>query len=62
MQQIIKEKGEGPFALSFAVKSLEQTRTFLEQQGIKFTHKTGEVEKLVIDPVETYGIGINFLV
>jgi catechol 2,3-dioxygenase-like lactoylglutathione lyase family enzyme len=61
VQQIIKEKGEGPFALSFAVKSLQQTRTFLEEQGVTFTHKTGEVEKLVLDPGETYGIGINFV-
>ncbi len=61
VQQIIAEKGEGPFALSFAAKNLEQTHTFLEQQGIKFIHKTGEVEKLVLDPGETYGIGINFL-
>jgi catechol 2,3-dioxygenase-like lactoylglutathione lyase family enzyme len=61
IQQIITAQGEGPFALSFTVKSLQQTRTFLEQQGIKFTHKTGEGEKLVLDPGETYGIGINFL-
>jgi catechol 2,3-dioxygenase-like lactoylglutathione lyase family enzyme len=61
IQQVIAEKGEGPFALSFAVKNLEHTRTFLEQRGIKFTHKTGEVAKFVLDPSETYGIGINFI-
>lgn len=62
VQQIIKEKGEGPFALSFAVKNLEQTRTFLAQRGVNFTQNTAEVEKLVLDPGETYGIGIDFLV
>lgn len=62
VQQIITEKGEGPFALSFAVKNLEQTRTFLAQRGINFTQNTAEVEKLVLDPGETYGIGIDFLV
>jgi catechol 2,3-dioxygenase-like lactoylglutathione lyase family enzyme len=61
VQQIIKEKGEGPFALSFAVQSLEQTRTFLERQGIHFVQKTAEIEKLVLDPSETYGIGISFV-
>jgi catechol 2,3-dioxygenase-like lactoylglutathione lyase family enzyme len=61
VQQIIKEKGEGPFALSFAVKSLQQTRTFLELRGIRFVPKTAEIEKLVLDPSETYGIGISFV-
>jgi catechol 2,3-dioxygenase-like lactoylglutathione lyase family enzyme len=61
VQQIIKEKGEGPFALSFAVQSLEQTRTFLELRGIRFVQKTAEIEKLVLDPSETYGIGISFV-
>jgi catechol 2,3-dioxygenase-like lactoylglutathione lyase family enzyme len=57
-QQILSEKGEGPFALTFSVNDLEQTRTFLEGQAIKFQSETG---KLVLDPEETGGVLIRFV-
>jgi len=61
VQQILSEKGEGPYALRFAVKNLEQTHVFLKQQGIQFAHKTAGVEKLVIDPSETFDIAISLV-
>ena len=59
--QILIEKGEGPFALGFAVKDLEQTRLFLEEQGIAYTLQKGEVDKITLYSGQTYGINIDFL-
>jgi hypothetical protein len=61
VQQILSEKGEGPYALTFAVKNLEQTRAFLQRQHIGFTLKVAEVETLVLDPSASFGIDISFV-
>ncbi|GCE25169.1 hypothetical protein KDA_06530 [Dictyobacter alpinus] len=60
-QSFFVEKGEGPFALSFAVKSLEATRQFLERQNIRFHQQTEPGEKLVLNPDQTDGIIITFV-
>ncbi len=57
-QQILSEKGEGPFALTFSVGDLKQTHTFLKERGIKFTAETG---KLILDPEETGGVLMHFI-
>jgi catechol 2,3-dioxygenase-like lactoylglutathione lyase family enzyme len=57
-QHILSEKGEGPFALTFSVNNLNQTRAFLEERGIKFT---AQQAKLVLDPEETGGVLIYFI-
>jgi catechol 2,3-dioxygenase-like lactoylglutathione lyase family enzyme len=56
--QILAEKWEGPFALTFSVNNLDQTQAFLEGQAIKFTSEPG---KLTLDPSETGGVLINFI-
>jgi catechol 2,3-dioxygenase-like lactoylglutathione lyase family enzyme len=58
VQHILAEKGEGPFALTFSVGNLSQTRSFLEQQSIKFKTEHG---KLILDPEEAGGVLIHFI-
>jgi catechol 2,3-dioxygenase-like lactoylglutathione lyase family enzyme len=60
IQQILSKKGEGPFSLSLAVKDLAQTRTFLQQQGIKFTQEA-TTASLTLDPACTSGITIHLI-
>lgn len=57
VQQILTEKGEGPFTLTFSVNNLDQTRTFLEEQGIKF-HE--EPRMIALDPGESGGVLLSF--
>lgn len=61
VQDSLSEKGEGPFALSFAVKNLEQTRAFLEEEGIQFELETEETRRLVITPSEALGVRIDLV-
>lgn len=61
VQQVLAEKGEGPFTLSFTVKDLSQTRVFLEQRGIKFEHESTGAGKIVLDPVSTLGVPIHLI-
>jgi catechol 2,3-dioxygenase-like lactoylglutathione lyase family enzyme len=61
VQNVLAEKGEGPFTLSFTVKDLAQTRAFLEQRDIKFELKTDGGEKLLLDPLSTPGINIYLI-
>jgi catechol 2,3-dioxygenase-like lactoylglutathione lyase family enzyme len=60
VQRVLSEKGEGPFSLSFTVKDLAQTRTFLQQRGIKFEQEaTGS--GLILDPTSTLGVNIHLI-
>ncbi len=59
VQQILSEKGEGPFALTFTVKDLAQTRTFLEQRGIRFEQEAADTLSLAQN--ETLGVRINLV-
>lgn len=61
VRQVLAEKGEGPFALSVAVKDLEQTRQFLKEQNIAYIYTAGIVEKLVLDPSEASGVRLIFV-
>jgi catechol 2,3-dioxygenase-like lactoylglutathione lyase family enzyme len=60
VQRVLSEKGEGPFSLSFTVKDLAQTRTFLQQQGIKFEQETTG-SGLILDPTSTLGVNIHLI-
>lgn len=59
VQQILSEKEEGPFALTFAVKDLAQTHAFLEQRRIQFQQESTNMLSLAQN--ETLGVRINLV-
>jgi catechol 2,3-dioxygenase-like lactoylglutathione lyase family enzyme len=58
IQQVLMEKGEGPYALYFTVRDLAETRAFLEQQKIGFAHEAAGTGRLLIAPEDTMGVRI----
>jgi catechol 2,3-dioxygenase-like lactoylglutathione lyase family enzyme len=58
IQQILDEKGDGPFLLSYRVKDLAETRAFFAQRSIKFVERT---DALVLAPEEAFGVQIRFI-
>ena len=61
LEQTLTTSGEGPFALSFKVRDLQQTRTFFEEQEIAFTYENPGTGKIILDPGETLGVRIFFV-
>jgi catechol 2,3-dioxygenase-like lactoylglutathione lyase family enzyme len=59
--QVLAEHSEGPYALSFAVRDLEQTRAFLQAHQIGFVDETAGGGKLLLAPDETLGVHLSFV-
>jgi catechol 2,3-dioxygenase-like lactoylglutathione lyase family enzyme len=58
IQQVLAENGEGPFLLSFSVKSIEDTRTYFTHNQIKFSE---DANALNLSPEEALGVRIRFI-
>lgn len=61
VQQILTEKGEGPYALSFSVKNADHTLAFLENREINCTYKSAGFGTIMLDPAAALGVRINFV-
>jgi catechol 2,3-dioxygenase-like lactoylglutathione lyase family enzyme len=61
VQQVLAEKGEGPYALRFSVVSVEHTRSFLESREIKFTYESTGSGTITLDPDEALGVRLSFV-
>ncbi len=60
VQQVLTDVGEGLLEVSFAVKDLKQTRSFLRQRGIDFELEVAGPGTLLISPHHALGARLIF--
>jgi len=58
IQEELLQIGEGPFEVTIAVKSIDQTRSFLAQRNVSFQWDAANPKTLRISPEEALGVRI----